>query len=142
MDVTHAFSSIDELGDGYGFRKIRPALGIEAFGINAIVMPPGTAGFWHYHDTQDELYIVHRGTAHVEVGEPSDPDVRILEAGGLAHVQSTLLRRISNPSASEDLVIIVVGGKDGYVERDGHLLNDEDLARRASFGSGATSGNA
>ena len=141
MDVSHAFASIDELGDGYGFRKIRPALGVEAFGINAIVMPPGMEAFWHYHDTQDELYIVHQGTARVEVGEPSNPDVRILEAGGLAHIQSTLLRRISNASDTEDLVIIVVGGKDGYVERDGHLLNAEDLERRASFGSGAGSDN-
>ena len=29
------------MGDGYGFRKIRRELGVTAFGINAIVLPPG-----------------------------------------------------------------------------------------------------
>src|SRR5262245_48724938 len=46
----YAFSSLDELGEGYGFRKIRQALGVEAFGVNAVVMPPGYEGFYHYHD--------------------------------------------------------------------------------------------
>jgi hypothetical protein len=27
-----------------------------------------------------------------------------------------------------------VGGKDGYVERDGHVTSDEDLALRQSLG--------
>jgi hypothetical protein len=38
--VGHAFGSIDELGEGFGFRKVRRALGIEAFGVNAVVYPP------------------------------------------------------------------------------------------------------
>ena len=38
-------SSLDELGDGYGFRKIRAALGVTAFGANGVVMPPGFEGF-------------------------------------------------------------------------------------------------
>ena len=59
----YAFGSLDELGEGYGFRKVRSPLGVTAFGVNGIVMPPGHEGFLHYHDTQDELYFVHRGTA-------------------------------------------------------------------------------
>jgi hypothetical protein len=55
----YAFGSIGELGEGYGFRKVRHALGVTAFGVNAIVYPPGYQGFNHYHDTQDELYFVH-----------------------------------------------------------------------------------
>ena len=35
--MSPAFSSLDELGKGHGFRKIRAALGVEAFGVNAIV---------------------------------------------------------------------------------------------------------
>ena len=32
--------------------------------------------------------------------------------------------------------MLVIGGKDGYVERDGHLVDPEkDLERRQSFGS-------
>jgi mannose-6-phosphate isomerase-like protein (cupin superfamily) len=128
--VTYAFGTLDELGDGPGFRKVRPALGVEAFGVNAIVMAPGHDGFWHYHDTQDELYFVHRGTARFEVeGESRD-----LGPGGLLHVASTTARKVSN-AGSEECVVLVVGAKGGYVGRDGHLVDDADLERRRSFGS-------
>jgi uncharacterized cupin superfamily protein len=121
---------LDELGDGYGFRKVRRALGVTAFGVNAIVMPPHFEGFLHYHDLQDELYFVHSGTARIEVGG----EERILGAGGLFHCASTTPRRVSN-SGDDDLVLLVVGGKDGYVERDGQLVDPEkDLPRRRSFG--------
>jgi len=129
--VTERFTSLDELGQGYGFRKVRQALGIAAFGINAVVMPPGFEGFLHYHDRQDELYFVHRGTARFEV----DGEERILGPGSLVHVESTTQRKFSN-AGDDDLVVLVVGGKDGYVERDGHLVDPErDLERRASFGT-------
>ena len=36
-----------------------------------------------------------------------------------------------------DLVVLVVGGKGGYVERDGHLVNDEDLPKRQALTGGA-----
>jgi mannose-6-phosphate isomerase-like protein (cupin superfamily) len=128
----YAFTSLDELGDGPGFRKVRQALGVTAFGVNGIVYPPGFEGFLHYHDEQDELYFVHRGTARVEVGE----EVRELGPGGLVHVQSTTPRKISNPSETEALVLLVVGGKDGYVGRDGQLVDVErDLPRRQAFSS-------
>ena len=128
--MAHKFGSIDELGEGYGFRKIRRELGVTAFGVNAIVMPPGYVGFHHYHDTQDELYFVHSGSARVEV----DGEKRILGPGGLFHVESTTPRRVSNASESEDLVLLVIGGKDGYVERDGHMVDEADTERRAGFG--------
>ena len=128
--MSHTFSSLDELGDGPGFRKIRQPLGVTAFGVNAIVYPPGFDGFAHYHDTQDELYFVHRGRVRVEV----DGETRELGEGGLVHVSSTTPRTISNPF-DEEAVIVAVGGKDGYVERDGHLVDPErDAERRASFG--------
>ena len=121
-------SSLDELGEGYGFRKVRQPLGVTAFGVNALVFPARYEGPNHYHDRQDELYFVHRGTAiftfdgvEHEVGE-----------GGLVHVESTTHRMISNRT-DEDLVIFIVGGKDGYVERDGHVVSDEDLAKRVAI---------
>ena len=125
----YGFSSVAELGSGYGFRKVRRALGITAFGVNVIVYPPGYDGFAHYHDIQDELYFVHRGTARIEVGG----EERILGPGGLFHAESTTPRKVSN-AGDDDLVLLVVGGKDGYVERDGHLVDPADTARRAAFG--------
>jgi uncharacterized cupin superfamily protein len=121
-------SSLDELGEGYGFRKVRQPLGVTAFGVNALVFPARYEGPNHYHDQQDELYFVHRGTATFtfdrvehEVGE-----------GGVVHVESTTHRMISNRTDA-DLVLFIVGGKDGYVERDGHVVSDEDLAKRVAI---------
>lgn len=121
--------SLDEMGQGPGFRKVRQELGVRAFGVNGIVYPPGFDGFLHYHDEQDELYFVHRGRALFEVeGETFE-----FGAGGVVHVESTTPRKVSNPG-DEDLVLLVVGGKDGYVGRDGQLVNPDDLERRQSFG--------
>jgi mannose-6-phosphate isomerase-like protein (cupin superfamily) len=128
--MAHSFGSIDELGEGYGFRKVRRELGVTAFGVNAVVYPPGYPGFQHYHDTQDELYFVHSGTALFEVEDQE----RILGPGGLCHVESTTPRKVSNASETEDLVLLVVGGKGGYVERDGHMVDEADVKRRAAFG--------
>ena len=128
--MTHAFSSLGELGAGYGFRKVRQALGVDAFGVNAVVYPPRYEGPEHYHDTQDELYFVHRGRIRVDV----DGESRELGEGGLFHASATTPRRISN-AGDEDAVVFVVGGKGGYVERDGHLVNPEiDLPRRQGLG--------
>ena len=129
--MTYAFGTLDEMGSGPGFRKVRQALGVEAFGVNAIVLAPGHEGFLHYHETQDELYFVHRGTARFEVeGESRD-----VGPGGLLHVSSTTPRKVSN-GGTDECVVLVVGAKDGYVGRDGHLVDDADLERRRSFGSG------
>jgi mannose-6-phosphate isomerase-like protein (cupin superfamily) len=95
-------------------------------------MPPSYEGFLHFHERQDELYFVHRGRALVEVGG----ETREVGEGGLIHVEATTPRRVSNASDSEDLVLLVIGGKDGYVERDGQLVDPErDLERRRAFGA-------
>jgi mannose-6-phosphate isomerase-like protein (cupin superfamily) len=94
-------------------------------------MPPGYEGFFHYHEEQDELYFVHAGTARVEV----EGEDRLLGPGGMIHVSSTTPRRVSNGGA-DDLVVLVVGGKGGYVGRDGRLVDEADAGRRASFGHG------
>ena len=57
----YAISTLSEMGEGYGFRKIRPAVGVTAFGINAIVLPAGYETAMHYHDEQEETYFVHQG---------------------------------------------------------------------------------
>jgi mannose-6-phosphate isomerase-like protein (cupin superfamily) len=130
--VGYAKGSIDEMGAGPGFRKIRQELGVTAFGVNALVYPPGQEGFLHYHDEQDELYFVHRGRASFEVeGEEFE-----LGPGGVVYVESTTPRKIDNRT-EEDLVVLAVGGKDGYVGRDGQLVDVErDLPRRQAFTTG------
>ena len=128
--MSFRISSFDELGDGYGFRKVRAALGVTAFGVNGIVFPPRYEGPNHFHDTQDELYFVHRGTATFTI----DGDEHVVGQGGLVHVESTTPRAISNRT-DDELVLLIVGGKGGYVERDGHLVDPEiDLPRRQGLG--------
>jgi mannose-6-phosphate isomerase-like protein (cupin superfamily) len=129
--MTHKIASLESLGDNYGFRKVRAALGVTAFGVNWVVYPPGAEGVLHYHDTQDELYLVHRGTARFTI----DGEEHIVEAGGLVHVESTTPRLVSNVG-EDDLLLLVVGGKGGYIERDGQLVNPDDLAKRQAMSRG------
>ena len=79
----YAVGSIDGIGDGYGFRKIRRALGVTAFGINAVVLPAGYESGRHFHDEQEEIYFVHRGRIEFEFGDGSK---HVLGEGGFARV--------------------------------------------------------
>jgi quercetin dioxygenase-like cupin family protein len=126
----YAVASLDGLGEGYGFRKIRKPLGVTAFGVNAIVIPPGYETGGHLHEEQEELYFVHRGEIEMEFG---DGTTHRLGPGGLARVDAPIVRRVRNVSDSEDAVYVVAGGKDGYVGRDGKLPEGEASARGPGF---------
>lgn len=123
----YAVGHIDDLGDGPGFRKVRKGLDVTAFGVNAIVMPPGIETGFHYHDVQEELYFVHSGTIEMEFGDGS---VEALGAGCLARVDAATVRKIRN-SGSVDAVYLCAGGKDGYVGRDGKVPEGEEERVRA-----------
>ena len=118
----YTVSSLDALGDGLGFRKIRVPLGVTEFGANAIVIPPGYATNSHMHQRQQELYFVHRGTIEIEFG---DGTKHVMEEGGLARVDAQVARRLRNVGEGE-AVYVCVGGADGYVGRDGQTSGDPD----------------
>ena len=118
----YAVANIDALGDGPGFRKVRKALGVTAFGVNAIEIPPGYETGRHYHEEQEELYFVHRGTVEMDFG---DGTTHRLEPGGVARVDASTVRRVRNVGEGP-AVYLVAGGKDGYVGRDGKLPEDEE----------------
>ena len=130
----YAVGSIDTIGEGYGFRKIRRALGVTAFGINARVRPAGLAPARHYHDEQEETYFVHRGTIEMEFGDGTTHE---LGPGGIARVDAPTIRKIKNVS-DEDAVFVIAGGKDGYVGRDGRLPEGEERAGPSHGPPGAT----
>ena len=121
----YAVGALDDLGEGYGFRKVRKGLGVTAFGVNAIVMPPGYESGSHYHDIQEELYFVHRGTIEMTFG---DGKVERLEEGAFARVDAQTLRRIKNVGEG-DAIYLCAGGKDGYVGRDGRMPDREEGAQ-------------
>jgi mannose-6-phosphate isomerase-like protein (cupin superfamily) len=114
---------LDALGEGYGFRKVRRGLGVTAFGVNAIVLPPGYETGRHFHEQQEELYFIHRGRVAVEF---DDGTTHELGPGGLVRVDPATVRKFRNLSDSEDAIYLVAGGKDGYVGRDGRLAEGED----------------
>ena len=118
----YAVGDLELLGEGYGFRKIRKGLDVKELGINAIVMPPGYETAGHYHDEQEELYFLHSGQIVMTFGDGSS---HTLDPGGLAWVDASTVRKVANPSDSEEAVYVVVGGKDGYVGRDGKLPEGE-----------------
>ncbi len=123
-DPGYAVSSLQEMGEGYGFRKIRRELGVTAFGINALVLPPGYESGVHYHDEQEETYFVHQGRVEFRFGDGS---TFVLEPGGMARVSPSTHRQMKN-IGDDDAVIVVAGGKDGYVGRDGQAPGGDPRA--------------
>lgn len=113
----YAVGDLEQLGEGYGFRKIRRGLDVKELGVNAIVMPPGFETSSHYHDEQEELYFVHRGRIAMTFGDGTTHE---LGAGGLARVDAPTVRSIKNVGEG-DAVYVIVGAKGGYVGRDGRL---------------------
>ncbi len=117
----YALANVDALAEGPGFRKVRRALGVTAFGVNAIELPAGYETGRHYHEEQEELYFVYRGRIEITLG---DDDVYELGPGGLARVDAATIRKIK-ALGDEPAVYLVAGGKDGYVGRDGKLPEGE-----------------
>jgi mannose-6-phosphate isomerase-like protein (cupin superfamily) len=113
----YAVGNLSEIGDQYGYRKIRRELGVQELGMNALVRPPGFESDFHYHEEQEEVYFVHRGTLEMEFGDGSK---HVLEEGGLARVDAATHRKIRNVGDG-DLVCVIVGAKGGYVGRDGKV---------------------
>src|SRR3954464_6399371 len=105
----YAVGSVDGMGDGPGFRKVRRELDVTAFGANVIVIPEGFDAGTHYHDEQEELYLVLRGAIEVEFG---DGRSFVLREGGLARVDPQTTRHIRNVGEG-DAAYFIVGGKDG-----------------------------
>jgi len=64
--------------------------------------------------------------ANAVVLAPGVKSRRELGPGGLCHVEATTPRQIVNVR-DEDLVLVVVGAKDGYVGRDGQPADASQL---------------
>jgi mannose-6-phosphate isomerase-like protein (cupin superfamily) len=117
----YAVANVDALADGPGFRKIRRALGVTAFGVNAIELPPGYETGRHFHEEQEELYFVHRGRIEITFGDDATHE---LGPGGLARVDAATVRKIKNVGEGP-AIYVIVGGKGGYVGRDGRVPDGE-----------------
>jgi quercetin dioxygenase-like cupin family protein len=106
------------------FLSLRRELGVTSFGINQILLRPGQRGRIHSHTAQEEVYIVLSGTLTLWVqGEP-----RELTQGELARVGPDTKRQIANRSATEDVLLIALGGHGEHVGRDGEAFESWDQA--------------
>ena len=121
-----AAGNIDDMGEGPGFRKVRKALGVTAFGVNAIILPPGYTSRRHLHERQEELYFVHRGEVEFRFG---DGETQVLGPGGFARVDPPTVRSVRNTSDTDEAVYVCVGGAGGYVGRDGLVPEGEASPR-------------
>ena len=88
-----------------------------AFGVNAVVLPPGYDTGRHFHDDQEELYFVHAGEVEMTFGDGS---THRLGPGSFARVDPATVRGLRGVGDA-DAVYVCVGAKDGYVGRDGHV---------------------
>jgi quercetin dioxygenase-like cupin family protein len=117
----YAVAALDDLGSGYGFRKIRRSLGVTAFGINALVLPPGYSTGTHFHDAQEETYFVHQGQVEFWFGDGARHQ---LGPGGVARVDPQTHRGMRNVGQG-DAIVVVAGGRGGYVGRDGQAVGSD-----------------
>jgi mannose-6-phosphate isomerase-like protein (cupin superfamily) len=122
----YAVSSLDAMGEGPGFRKVRRELGVTAFGANVLILPEGYDAGTHFHDEQEELYVVLKGAIEIEF--PEDGRSFTLREGGMARVDAHTHRHIRNVGDGEAMYL-GVGGKEGYVGRDGRTPDGEPLGR-------------
>jgi mannose-6-phosphate isomerase-like protein (cupin superfamily) len=84
--------SADEVDDVYAgtsvpgeFRPLTRALGCEQVAVTLIRVPPHSdfeQGTGHYHEEQEELYLITRGTLTMRFGD----DIRKVGAGSIARV--------------------------------------------------------
>jgi quercetin dioxygenase-like cupin family protein len=110
-------ANLDDLGEGPGFRKVRAELGVEEFGVNAVVLPPGYATGRHFHERQEELYLVLDGEIEFTLGDPAEKVT--LRRGGVVRVSPPTVRSLRNTSPDAEATYFAVGASGGYVGRDG-----------------------
>lgn len=91
-DVEDAYAGSDVPGE---FRKFTDALGADQVAVTLIRVPPHSdfeQGTGHYHDQQEELYIVTRGTLTMRFGDA----IEQVEAGSVARVDPGTTRSHRN----------------------------------------------
>jgi uncharacterized cupin superfamily protein len=97
---------------GGGFRRVRAGLGVTAFGIGVMDLPPN---FQHYpthdqsHDGQEEVYTALSGSATLQCGG----EEHALEPGVWARVGPDEKRKIV--AGDEGARILAIGGTPGKV---------------------------
>lgn len=128
-----AVKKIDDMEAIYGgsFKRARAELGVEAFGMQVIDMPPNVDQYPehdHSEDGQEEVYVALRGSGEIEIdGErhPLDPETMVRVSAGTK-------RKIY--TGEEPLRLLALGGCPGKPyepSENSKLGNPDPLAQRS-----------
>jgi mannose-6-phosphate isomerase-like protein (cupin superfamily) len=129
----HAVKKIDEMEAIYGglFKRARAELGVEAFGLAVMDLPPNLEQYPehdHSEDGQEEVYVTLRGSGEIEIdGEryEMDPDTVVMVGPGVK-------RKIR--TGDEPLRILAIGGTPGepYTPSEFSKLGEPDPAQQSN----------
>jgi mannose-6-phosphate isomerase-like protein (cupin superfamily) len=95
-----------------GFRRVRAGLGVTAFGMQVIELPPNADMYPehdHSHDEQEEVYLALSGRGTLQVGD----EEFTLEPGVFARVGALERRKIV--TGEEGVRILAVGATPGRI---------------------------
>ncbi len=96
---------------GIQFRALRQALGVTAWGMNVLEMEAHCEGYPEHHhqsDSQEEVYLVLRGTVVLRCGS----EERVLMAGDAVRVGPETVRKlVTRDSGATVLAIGAIPGK-------------------------------
>jgi quercetin dioxygenase-like cupin family protein len=116
--VGYSIAHVDEIesgGPGGGFHFVRRELGVEAFGINWIDLPPGAEGYEHDESEtgQEEVNVCVRGSGVYRV-EGEEVPVRV--GTFLRFDPDTTRVPVAGP---EGMTLLAVGARRGSYEPRG-----------------------
>jgi hypothetical protein len=108
----YAVKKIDEMEAVYGgaFKRARAELGVEAFGMQIIDMPPNFENYPehdHAEDGQEEVFLALRGGGEIEIAGERFP----LDGDHVARVASGTKRKVWPGEGG--IRLLVLGGKPG-----------------------------
>ena len=93
------------------FKRARAELGVSAFGMNVIDMPPGITDAYpehdHAEDGQEEVYVTLSGSAELEV----DGEKLRLEPDKMVRIAPGTMRTVR--TGDEPVRLLIVGGVPG-----------------------------
>ena len=110
--ATYAIKNIDEMEATWGgaFKLARAELGVDAFGLQVIDMPPNIDQFPehdHAEDGMQEVYVPVSGSGEIEIDGERHP----LEPGSMVMVNSGVMRKVI--TGDEPIRLTAIGGVPG-----------------------------
>lgn len=106
------FATLDRTSSEW-FTPVRKTLGLEAFGVNLLVLQPGKRGRVHLHERQEEVYVVLEGELTVQL----EAEAYRLGPDDVMRVGPAVRRQLLN-EGDEPAVVLALGGSGTHESRD------------------------